>query len=346
MGDVQVAGIGVGRCMPIMKRREHMQTTSAMIHPQLRRIGAILRFFVPALTLPGIKAANKGCRLLRGRHSKRLRYEQVFLPRPDGSKLRLCVYSPLENKINVPGLLWMHGGGIALGVPEQDAAFIRRFIEASGCVVVSPDYRLSVNAPYPAALADCYAALLWLKENGGSYDMRPDQIFVGGDSSGGGLAAAVSLYARDCGSVRIAFQMPLYPMLDDRPTASSRDNDAPMWNTKSNALAWKLYLDGLFGTNEVPAYAAPARATDYSGLPPTCTFVGSIEPFHDETCAYIENLRNSGIETRFQVFDGCFHSFDFVAGKTAIAKEADAFLMDGFNYAVGHYFAEQPSGQK
>ncbi len=153
----------------------------------------------------------------------------------------------------------------------------------TGAVVVSPYYTLSVDKPYPAALDDCYVSLLWLKDNGERYGVRSDQIFIGGDSAGGGLTAALSLYARDKGEVNIAFQMPLYPMLDDRTTVSSSDNMAPVWNEKSNENGWELYLGGLYGMADVPAYAAPARATDYSGLPPTCSFVGSVEPFLDET---------------------------------------------------------------
>jgi len=231
--------------------------------------------------------------------------------------------------------------GYAIGAPEQDEGFIQRFIGESGAVVVSPDYTLSVDRPYPAALNDCYAALLWLRDNGGRYGMREDQIFVGGDSAGGGLAAALSLYARDRGEVNIAFQMLLYPMLDDRLTESSRDNAAPVWNTESNENGWMLYLGDLYGTDCVPAYAAPGRAKDYSGLPPACSFVGSLEPFRDETAAYIENLRKAGVTAEFKVFDGCFHAFDLICGKSQVGREAAAFLMESYRYAAGNYFAEQ-----
>jgi acetyl esterase/lipase len=287
-------------------------------------------------------ASAAAARTMAGKCRSELRYEQVFAARPDGSVLRLCVYSPLSPKTDVPGLLWIHGGGYGLGVPEQDEVFIRRFVEASDCVVVSPDYTLSIDKPYPAAFEDCYAALLWLKENSDRYGIRDDQIFVGGESAGGGLAAAVSLYARDKGEVAIAFQMPLYPMIDDRMnTESAKDNNAPLWNSKSNNLGWKLYLSDLFGTPDVPAYAAPARGDDFSGLPPTCTYVGSIEPFCDETIAYVENLRSRGVPVTFKVFDGCFHGFDIVCPKSKVAHEATEFLLDCFHYAVENYYAKQ-----
>ena len=157
---------------------------------------------------------------------------------------------------------------------------------------------------------------------------------IGGDSAGGGLTAALSLYVRDKGTVPIAFQMPLYPMLDYRPTESSTDNDAPIWNTKANLVAWKRYLGDAYGTDRVSKYASPALETDYSGLPPTLTFVGSIEPFRDETVAYAEHLKAAGVRVAFRIFEGCFHGFDVLCSATNIAKEARAFLIDGFMEAV------------
>jgi acetyl esterase/lipase len=276
---------------------------------------------------------------MRGKHGNGLSYEQVYLQREDGTQLRICVYSPRKPIQNAPGLLWIHGGGYSIGVPEQDEkAYIKRFIDWGAGVVVAPDYTKSVEKPYPAALNDCYAALLWLRDNGEKYGINRSQIFIGGDSAGGGLTAALSLYARDKGEVSVAFQMPLYPMIDDRPTSSNIGNNAPLWNSASNELGWRLYLGPLYGKVDVPCYAAPARSTDYSALPPTFTFVGDIEPFYDETVTYIENIRKSGVPVHFKVFEGCFHAFDMVCPKTNVAKEAAALLETTFKYAVTHYF--------
>jgi acetyl esterase/lipase len=200
---------------------------------------------------------------------------------------------------------------------------------------------VSLEKPYPAALDDCYSALVWLRGEGAAYGMRPDQIFVGGDSAGGGLAAAVSLLARDKGEIALAYQMLLYPMLDDRPTESSTDNDAPVWDSVLNDASWRLYLGDRYGTEGVPASAAPARETDYTGLPPTFSFVGSIEPFRDETVVFMDRLQEAGIPVRFKVFDGCFHAFDQMCSKTAIAKQATAFLMESYEDAIKCYFAPQ-----
>lgn len=315
---------------------------TAQLHPELRVAGNIIRTVMPRFTRGFFKSAN----FFLGRVglpdlTKNICREEKYLTREDGSKLRICVYSPRVKKEKVPGLLWIHGGGYGLGCPEQDFHFVQKFVDASGCVVVAPDYTKSTVAPYPAAFDDCYKALLWLKENGGRYGMRSDQIFVGGNSAGGGLCAAVVLKARDTGDVKVAFQMPLYPMIDDRMiTASSQNNDAPVWNSKSNELGWRLYLGEVYGTDKVDKYAAPAREDDYSGLPPTLTYVGTVEPFTDETVEYVEKLRKAGVEVKFRLFEGCFHGFDLLKW-TSPAREAERFLAEGFMYAVGNYFASQ-----
>jgi len=275
-----------------------------------------------------------------------LRYEQIWIPRedcrPEEPKLRLCVYRPQEPTENTPAILWMHGGGYGLGIPEVDEGAFREFVREIGCVIVAPDYRLSLEKPYPAALKDCYSTLLWLRDSAPSLGVRSDQLVVGGYSAGGGLAAALAIYARDTGEVSIAFQMPIYPMLEDRMiTDSSRENDAPVWNTRSNETGWRLYLGSLYGTNEVPAYAAPARLNDFRGLPPAFTFVGSIEPFLDETVEFMERLKDAGVPVNYKVFDGCFHAFDIVAKKSAPAIEAKKRMAEQIRYAAEHYFAGQ-----
>lgn len=324
----------------VFENRWNVKTSD--IHPELRLVGNLIRMVLPNFTVRFFKLANF---FLDGIGlpdlTKGINFEEKYITREDGSKLRICVYSPEEKKENVPGLLWIHGGGYGLGTPEQDFAFIQSFVDASGCVIVAPDYTNSTKAPYPAAFNDCYDALLWLKKNGSDYGMRDDQIFVGGNSAGGGLCAAVSLKARDTGDVNIAFQMPLYPMIDDRMiTESMQNNDAPIWNTKSNKIGWELYLGDDYQTDNVSKYAAPARETDYTNLPPTLTYVGTVDPFLDETTQYVDNLTAAGVEVKFTTFEGCFHGFDLLSYSTP-AKEAKQFLIDGFMYAVENYTAEQ-----
>jgi acetyl esterase/lipase len=271
-----------------------------------------------------------------------IRFSEEYIPRTDGSSLRVCIFKPLTHKKAVPGVLWIHGGGYALGAPEVSKLYAKKLIEAADCVVITPDYRLSLEAPYPAALEDSYAVLLWMKSNAKELGIRSDQLMVGGDSAGGGLTAALSLYARDKEEVNIAFQMPLYPMLDDRMnTESAKDNNAPVWNSKSNFIGWKLYLGSLFGSEKVPCYAAAARSQDYTNLPPTATFVGDLEPFRDETIEYIDNLKKSGIPVEFKIFNGCYHAFDQICPKADVTRKAHEFLTNSFKYAAENYFAEQ-----
>lgn len=237
-----------------------------------------------------------------------------------------------------PGILWIHGGGYATGMPEMIYAS-RAFplVKKYGAVVVTPAYRLSGKAPYPAALEDCYAALLCLKNSAKKWGCNPDQLMVGGESAGGGLTAALCMYARDKGTVNIAYQMPLYPMIDDRDTDSSRNNYRLPWNTLFNHAAWKMYL----GKSEPAAYAAPARQTDYAGLPPAYTFVGDKEPFFCETVQYVENLKKAGVEAKVDVYQTGVHAFDMLLPFRKISKQAIAAFEAQFLYAREHYFAKQ-----
>ena len=259
-----------------------------------------------------------------------------------GKDIKLLIFQPTKAKkvaSKTPGILWIHGGGYAVGMAEM-AYFSRplALVKKYGAVVVCVNYRLSIRAPYPAALEDCYSALCWMKEHVSELGVSPNQLMVGGESAGGGLTAALCMYAIDKGDVKIAYQMPLYPMLDDRDAESSVDNHSPGWNTRRNHAAWKLYLKGL---DEIPAYAAPARRVDHTGLPPAYTFVGDIEPFYCETLTYIENLSKAGIPAKVDVYPNWFHAYDMFFPWREISKKAIAEFERQYLYAVDHYFAEQ-----
>ena len=259
----------------------------------------------------------------------------------DGGPLKLLILSPKGTTAQKrPGVLWIHGGGYVVGMPGMvHMSRARNLVIKHGAIVVSPEYRLAGQAPYPAALEDRHRALMYLKEHADELGVRSDQIMVGGESAGGGLAAALCMYEKDIGGVNIAFQMPLYPMIDDRDTETSRDNHAPVWNTRRNHSAWRKYLRGVDG--DVPAYAAPARREDYSGLPPAYTFVSTVEPFYAETMAFIDNLRRAGVEAGIDVYPGLFHAFDMMLPCLKVSKQAGAEFDRRFEYAAEHYFAIQ-----
>ena len=257
--------------------------------------------------------------------------------------IRLLILRPLEkNERPVPGVLWVHGGGYQSGSAKD--IFVTRalsLVVKFGAVLVAPDYRLSRRHPYPAALQDCWAALLFLRDHAQELGVSSDQIMVGGESAGGGMAAALCMLARDRGAVNIAFQMPLYPMLDDRDTPSSADNHAPNWNSKRNRKAWKRYLRQAYGTDLVSCYAAPARCEDYHGLPPCYTFVGDIEPFYCETVDYVRHLQEAGIRAEVDVYPGWFHAYDLFFPAKKIVREAVARFESQVQYAIEHDFAPQ-----
>ena len=200
------------------------------------------------------------------------------------------------------------------------------------CMMLS----LTAFASAEVAAADIKIGMICIGDENEGYSAN--HIALCGESAGGGLTAALCMYARDKGSVNIAYQMPLYPMLDDRDTESSRDNHAPIWNTKRNHAAWKLYLKGL---TEVTPYAAPARQTDYSNLPPAYTFVGDIEPFYCKTLTYSENLKAAGVEASVDVYPNWFHAYDLFFPFKAVVKQAVARFEEQFCYAAEHYFAPQ-----
>lgn len=262
------------------------------------------------------------------------------VPTAHGSVPALLL-SPRTAQGNATGVLWLHGGGYAVGMKEmvhmsRAVGLVKHF----GAVVLAPGYRLSLQSPYPAAMDDCYAALLYLKEHSTALGIRPDQIMVGGESAGGGLCAAVCIRARDTGAVNVAFQMPLYPMLDDRDTETSRDNHGRVWNTRRNHLAWRLYLRGTDRAQLSP-YAAPARLTDFTGLPPAYSFVGDGEPFYAETVRYFDRLRAVGVPAELNIYHTNMHAFDMMRPRDAQSIAAAEAFERQFADAQSRYFAPQ-----
>ena len=311
------------------------------IRSELRPSAQLLKLTYTAASETAFEKFDRQCiKKHRGRwKSRNTIAEEKAIVRSDGSILRILVVRCEDGEEeNATGLLWLHDGGYAYGVPEQESLLVDMFCGNGSCVAVLPDYTKSIEAPYPAALEDCYRVLLWMKNNAEELGINPDQIFVGGSGAGGGLTAALCLSARDMKDVHIAFQMPLSPMLDDRmESESAKDNNAPVWDSRKNRVAWDLYLRDM--KEEIPVYAAPGRETDLRGMPPACSIVGDLEPVKDETVLYFARMKKEDVPVSLRVYHGCFHGFEVTAVNSSVALNAQRYLLDSFRYAQKRYFA-------
>ena len=237
------------------------------------------------------------------------------------------VYRPVSMSASaanrVPGVLMIHGGGFVIGSVEAEHAGAALTAVGTGAVVVSVDYRLAPEHPFPAGLHDCYAALQYLHAEADALGVDPGRVALSGASAGGGLAAATALLARDHGGPAVCFQMLQIPELDDRLQTGSMQTfvDSPMWNRPLAVQSWQAYLGPLYGTADVPAYAAPARADDLSGLPPAYVSTAENDPLRDEGITYAQRLLQAGVSVELHQFPGTFHGSALVTS-AAVSKRA------------------------
>jgi acetyl esterase/lipase len=242
----------------------------------------------------------------------------------DDPDVPVRVYRPAESPAApVPGILMIHGGGFVIGSVEAEHGRAAALAVGTGAVVVSVDYRLAPEHPYPAGLHDCYAALRYLHAEADALGVDPARVALAGASAGGGLAAATALFARDRGGPAVCFQLLQIPELDDRLQTGSMQAfvDSPMWNRPLAVQSWQAYLGGLYGSDEVPAYAAPARADDLSGLPPAYISTAENDPLRDEGITYAQRLLQAGVSVELHQFAGTFHGSALVT-TAAVSKRA------------------------
>lgn len=221
-----------------------------------------------------------------------------------------------------PALLNIHGGGFVAGSIAREDASMRELATKLDCVVVSAEYRLAPEHPYPAALDDCHAALLWIVREAEALGVDRRRIGVRGVSAGGGIALGLGLCARDRKSAPIAFLHLVYPMLDDR-TGAHPHTGKYVWTVSANRYGWDAILNGQDRANPSP-YAVPGRAEDLAGLPPTFIAVGSIDLFAGEDLALASRLIDAGVPTELHLYPGAYHGFVMIAG----ARPADMFARD------------------
>jgi acetyl esterase/lipase len=241
----------------------------------------------------------------------------------------LLVFSP--NFASSRGaLVYMHGGGFVLGDADGDKELPAQLAAEVGAVVVSVDYRLAPEHPFPAALDDCYSALLWVVDHAAELGVDRRRIGVGGVSAGGGLAAGVALLARDRGGPELCFQFLDVPELDDRlQTPSMRQFvDTPMWNLPNAVESWKHYLGSQTRGDSVSHYAVPSRAANLAGLPPTYVCVCEFDPLRDEGIAYAQRLVRDGVAAELHLFPGAFHGSGGLIPTAGLSRRMRAELID------------------
>ncbi len=232
----------------------------------------------------------------------------------------------------LPGIYYIHGGGMILGDVASEDTSASLLCDQIGAVVISVEYRLAPEDPYPAPVEDCYAGLAWTAHNAGRLGLDPGRLAVYGGSAGGGLTVAATLLARDRGIPAVRFQMPVYPMIDDRnQTPSSREIlDIGIWDRSGNIEAWKWYL----GDSKPDQYAAPARAQDLSGLPPTYIDVGAVDLFRDEDIAFAARLLQAGVPTELHVDPGAYHAAEILAPESALSQRIWERRIDALRRAL------------
>jgi acetyl esterase/lipase len=242
----------------------------------------------------------------------------------DGAQIKLRWYVK-DGATRGPAVLFFHGGGYIFGHIDLFDGPVSRYVSASGVSFLSVEYRRAPEHPFPTPLEDAYGALRWINEHAAELGVDPDRIGVMGDSAGGGMAAALTILARERGGPKIARQILLMPMLDDRTrTPDPEIASNVLWSYDDSATAWPALLGEKVGGPDVPATAAPARLEDASGLPPAYIEVGQIDVFRDEDLAYATKLSRAGVPVEFHLHPGAPHEFDSIAFDSDVARRAIA----------------------
>lgn len=258
-------------------------------------------------------------------------FEDRRIPGPEGAPgITVRIYTPEDLDDTVPGLLHIHGGGFVIGDLESEHGACLALCRSLGIVVVSVDYRLAPETPYPGGLEDCYAALQWVSGNAKALRIDPARLGIFGQSAGGGLSAAITLLSRDRGGPGLCFQYLGIPELDDRlETVSMRTFvDTPMWHRPNAELSWDFYLGENYrrGAEDVPYHAAPARAEDLSGLPPAYVSTMEFDPLRDEGVLYALKLMQAGVPTELHSFPGTFHGSSLFSTTQVHQRESAEML--------------------
>lgn len=254
--------------------------------------------------------------------------EEKYSVRQEHGDVAVCIYRKSKAD-SQPAVLWIHGGGYILGSADDERA--RIIASALDCTVVSVEYRLAPEHPFPAGPDDCYAVLDWMFSASDQLNIDTRRIAIGGASAGGGMSAGVALMNRDRANHPLTLQLLIYPMIDNlHNTSSGKYENHPIWNQGTSFRAWDMYLGSTQGAQASP-YAAASRATDLSGLPPTYVCVGSEDLFRDEDLEYAQRLIAADIPTEIAVFPGMYHGADMMVPNAGVSRR----LNQSFLAALG-----------
>tara|TARA_B100001142_G_scaffold320028_1_gene364363 strand:+ start:1631 stop:2578 length:948 start_codon:yes stop_codon:yes gene_type:complete len=289
-----------------------MKSTKHLLHSELQVMAeASIITEINDENLQGIRETLDGLRPpLEDEKSYNVTRKEIFVPQDNAPDVRCLLYIPDDRKeAPGPGYLHIHGGGYIIGSPEGSDTQNLLLAYEIGAVIISVDYRLAPENPIPAPLDDCYAALGWFHENSEELGIDRARIGIGGESAGGGLAAALAIKARDEGKYQVCWQSLTYPMLDDRTGDDENPGDPLVgefvWTREFNQYAWSSYLAD--AKREAPQ--APGRLEDFKGLPSTWMFTASLDLFRDENIDYAQRLMSAGVSCDLVVYPGACHAF-------------------------------------
>ena len=257
---------------------------------------------------------------------------QIMVPGLKGQpSVRALMFGASTAQRLRPAIIYVHGGGYIFGSPEESAAYVQDLVRRHDCLVISPDYRLAPEMPFPGAREDVYAVLAYLNRDAARLGIDPSRIVIFGGSAGGGLAAQVALAARDRHEFALAGQALLYPMLDDR-TGSTRTPAATVgrigFNAEANRASWTYYLGRPAGSERIPEGAVPSRISNLSGLPPTFVGVGNLDLFLEEDVEFAQRLIVAGVATELITVPGAYHAFDGLVPTAPISRRFNASVQD------------------
>lgn len=253
--------------------------------------------------------------------------QEKMIPGPAGAPDVRVYIVGAEPGASKPAVLHMHGGGYVAGTAGMQKRDFQEIAVAHDCVVVSVDYRLAPETPFPGSLEDNYAGLRWLYTNARELGVDTKRIAIKGESAGGGHAAALAIAARDRGEFPICLQLLMFPMLDDR--TGSTHHLPPylghyIWNEESNRFGWSALLGVPAGSAKVPPGSVPARVTSVAGLPPAFIGVGSVDLFGPENIEYASRLMLAGVSTEFHLIPGGYHGFDILVPNAPLSIQFTA----------------------